>query len=408
MKYDYLIIGGGIAGVTAAETIRAQDPGATIGIICNEPHVLYSRVLLPHYLKKRISREQLFLRKIDDFTSARIDLRLDEEVSFVDTRRREVMLSGGVGMSYQKLLLASGGRVKQWGRDEDKEFIYRLQTLDDADRMHEALTGTKTPLVIGGSFISLEFLEIFLLNGILPTLLFRDAHFLGRILDKEGAGILRNNFERHGIRVQAEDLVEEVTKRAGKLKVLTRALREIECDLIAVGTGLERNIGFLQDSGMEIGKNGVRTDEFLQTNQEGVYAAGDLAEFYDVVSGRHRIVGNWTNAFLQGKRAGLNMTGDIKPFRNVSGYSITNLGFHITALGDCEGELESVVRIDSMQNQYERFFLRNGVLAGAVLINRFQDKPHLAGLIEKQVRIDQYKDKLKDFGFDIRSIPAVG
>lgn len=407
MKYDYLIIGGGIAGVTAAETIRERDTGSAIGIICDEPHILYSRVLLPHYLKKRISREQLFLRKVDDFTKKRIDLRLDERVSFIDFKRREVLLAGGAGLGYQKLLLASGGRVKQWGRDEDKEFVYRLQTLDDADRLYGALARVKAPLVVGGSFISLEFLEIFILNGISPTLLFRNAHFFGKIIDAQGAGILRSNFEKHGIRVQAQDSVEEVVHQAGKLKVLTKAFHEIECDAMAIGVGLERNIEFLQNSGVEIGENGVRTDEFLATNQEGVYSAGDLAEFYDVVSGRHRVMGNWTNAFLQGKRAALNMTGDIEPFKNVSGYSITNLGFQITALGDCDGDLESVSRIDSVRNQYERFFLRDGILAGAVLINRFQDKPHLARLIEQRVRIDQYRDKLKDFEFDIKEIPAV-
>lgn len=403
-KYDYLIIGGGIAGVTAAETIREKDASATIGILSNEPHLLYSRVLLPHYLKKRIRREQLFLRKADDFTKNKIDLRLGESISAVDPGRHEVMLGSEALLGYGKLLIASGGRAVQWGKEEDQEFIYRLQTLDDADRLHAALADIKTPLVIGGSFISLEFLEIFVLNGTPPILLFRDAHFFGKLLDDGGGDILRNNFERHGIRVQSGDAVKEIVTRVGQRKVFTQALHEIPFDAIALGVGIERNMKFLQGSGITMGEKGVRTDEFLKTNKGDVFSAGDVAEFYDVLSGRHRALGNWTNAFLQGKCAALNMLGREETFRSVSAYSITNLGFQITALGDHEGHEETIVRANLAKDQYERFFLKGGVLKGAVLINSFQDKPHLTRLIEQVVNIEHYRQKLQDFAFDIREI----
>lgn len=403
-RYDYLIIGGGIAGVTAAETIREHNPGVTIGILSDEPHLLYSRVLLPHYLKKRISRGQLFLRKADDFTKQRIDLRLNEKVVSLDCRRREVFTSGSTPLGYDKLLIASGGKVKPWGRAEDSEFIYRLQTLDDTDRLYAALADIKIPLVVGGSFISLEFLDIFTLNGILPTLIFRDEHFFGKMLDSAGADLLRGNFERNGIRVQAADSIEDIGESAGQRRVLTKALREIRCDAVAVGVGLERNLEFIKDSGVEIAAKGVRVDEFLQTNQEGVFAAGDVAEFYDIVSGRQKVVGNWTNSFLQGKRAALNMFGTAEPFRNVAAYSITNLGLQITSVGDYDEEYDAVSRIDPARSQYERFFLKEGILMGAVLINRFQDKTHITRLIENRINVGSYYESLQDFKFDIHGI----
>lgn len=390
--------------MTAAETIREHDTNAAIGIISDEPHVLYSRVLLPHYLKKRIRREQLFLRKADDFVKKRIDLLLGESVSFVDSGRKEVMFSGGSVSGYEKLLIASGGRVKPWGKEEDRGFIYRLQTLDDADRLQSVLTDIKSPLVIGGSFISLEFLEIFVLNGAAPTLLFRDAHFFGKLLDGDGAEILHDNFARHGIIVRAEDAVADAERDDGKLKISTKALHEIKCDAVAVGIGLERNMEFLKESGIALGEKGVRTDEFLATDQEGVFAAGDAAEFYDLIADRHRVLGNWTSAFLQGKRAALNMLGQKEPFRNISTYSITSLGFQITALGDCDGGLETIARVDAARNQYERLFIKEGALKGAVLINRFQDKPHLARLIEGRISIEPHREALHDMAFDIHTI----
>lgn len=429
-KYDYLIIGGGVAGVTAAETIRENDSRSSIAIVSDEPRPLYSRVMLPAYLKKNIAREKLFLRKADDFLNKKIDLLLREKVSFADFRKKEVGLTNRTIIGYGKLLIASGAHTAEWGRYEEQDFIYHLQTLDDADRLFKVLPGISTstvptevgtetdvveavlpglpeikqPLVVGASFISLEFLEIFVANGITPSVLIRNNHFLEKILDPVGGEILRNNFERYGIRVQSNDSVGEIKKTNEGIEVTTKGLRKIECGAIALGIGIERNIGFLTNSGIELGEKGVRANEFLETSEAGVFAAGDVAEFYDLIPGIHRVVGNWTNAFLQGKRVGLNMLGKREPFKNVTGYSITNFGFQITALGYLGKELETITRMETKANQYERFFIKDGVLVGAALINRFQDKPHLAKLIENKIRIEEFKDKLRDFKFDIGNI----
>ncbi len=408
-RYDYLIIGGGIAGVTAAETIRENDNRATtIGIISEEPHLLYSRVLLPAYLKGRVSREQLFLRKIDDFTEKKIDLNIHEKVLFVDIKRKEVGLANRVSIGFEKLLIATGGAVAAWGAEDIQDFIFRLQTLDDADRMLGALDTIKQPLVIGASFISLEFLEIFVVNKISPTVIVRGHHFMDRILEEQGGEILHDNFAKHGITVQTSDAVKEVVPRENTLAVFTEGLRRLECDAVAVGIGIERNIAFLDGSGIELGEKGVKANEFLETNIPGIFTAGDMAEFNDTILGKHQVVGNWTNAFLQGQRAALNMVGKREGFKNVSAYSITNLGLQITAMGDCVDASDTMVRSDRQKPQYERFFLKNGAIVGAVLINRFQDKAHLARLVQAKTAVGDYRDLLSDFQFDIHEIPVVG
>lgn len=406
LKYDYLIIGGGVAGVTAAETIREESPSSTIAIFSDEKYPLYSRVLLPSYLKKRLGREKLFLRTIDDFNKKRIDLRLEEKVLYVDAKRREVGFSNNIILGFDKLLIASGGKVALQDFPED-HYTYRLQTLEDADRLFQNLDNIRDPLVVGASFISLEFLEIFWVNKIVPKLLVRDSHFFNRILDEQGGELLRLNFERHGIILQFNDEVKEIKKKDASLFVYTKGLREIECDALALGVGIERNIDFLRGSGIELGVEGVKVNEFLETNDPIIFAAGDIAEFYDTVLGKYRLAGNWTNAFLHGKRAGLNMAGKRESFKNVTGYSITNLGFQITALGDCGEGAETLMRIDTIRNQYERFFLRDGVLVGAAFINRFQDKPHIAKLIETKTLMETYRDQLRDFEFDIKDIPVI-
>lgn len=406
-KYDYLVIGGGIAGVTAAETIREKSPTGTIGIISDEPYLLYSRVLIPSFLKRRISRDQLFLRRAEDFTRRNIDLHLGQTAVSVDTKLKAVRLENGLVFRYKKLLIASGGRVKPWGKKDEQDFIYRMQTLDDADRIVSKIPALKSPLVVGSSFISLEFLEVFFLNNISPTVLVRDQYFLGSILDQKGGELMQRNFERHGIKSYFGDVIKEIKKQNEELVIHTERLKEIKSDAIGIGIGIDRRVEFLKDSGILLGEKSVKTDEYMRTNIEDVYAAGDVAEYYDLIFEKWRIAGNWTSAFLQGKRAGLNMAGNPEPFKNVTTYAITNLGFQITALGECDRKLETVSRTDETKEQYECFFIKDGVLIGVSLINRFVDKAHLAKLIETKTSVEKFREKLNSFEFDIHSIPIV-
>ncbi len=404
--YDYLIVGGGIAGVTAAETIRERDSSGSVCVASEEPHPLYSRVLLPSYLKGKITREQVFLRRREDFKKNRIDLLLDAEAAFVDAVRKNVLLGSGERIAYKKLLIAGGGRVAPWHSAGDDRRAYRLHTLDDADRLKNALPRIQAPLVIGSSFIGLEFLEIFVLNGIRPMLASRDPHFFFTKIEERGGELFADNFSRHGVTAFWAEEVRTIRPSGDRLVAETESGRRIDCDAAAVGIGLERNREFLRDSGIALGADGIRTNEFLETSVPDVFAAGDIAEFYDVILGTHHCLGNWTNAFLQGKRAGLNMAGGREQFRAVSSYSITNLGFQITALGETSGASDAIVRSDKTAKEYERFFLRGGALAGAVLINRFQDRTHLARLIEQGTNIEEYREQMQEWDFDIRSLSA--
>ncbi len=409
--YDYLIIGGGIAGVTAAEIIREHTNDAHIAIIGEEPHMLYSRVLLPAYLKNRIPRSKLFLRSIQDFTEKKIDIHAGDRIVSVDAAHKDVTLESGKIFAYGKLLLATGGRVKEWGKPEDQPYTYRLQTLDDADRLFATLSSLHNPLVIGSSFISLEFLEIFLANKITPKLLVRDKHFFGNLIEEQGGRLMEENFLRLGIQTDYNDTVARIDMASGAPEnrgVTTKRLHAISTDAIAVGIGIDRDVEYAEKSGIEIGKQGIRANEFLETNIPDIFAAGDAAEYYDGIAKRHASIGNWTSAVLQGTCAGLAMIGMKQAFMRVPSYSITNLGFQITALGDTAHAEDAVVRIDTERKQYERFFFRDTVLAGAVLINRFADKAHLSKLIEQQVDIAQWRDQLSNNSFDIHTIPVIG
>ncbi len=391
-EFDYIIIGGGIAGTTAAETLRKSAPDSKIAILESEPYPLYSRVLIPSYLKNKIYREKLFLRKFSDYKSLNINLFSGvtvKSINFsgnkiyaVDLDRKENIFS------YKKLLIASGGKPNELpplvkgGRIRDisnSGGVLRMQTMDDADHIKETLENNAgaSATVIGESFIALEFLEIFTANNLKVHAMIRGNYFSERKLGKAGAEILEENFKKNGITLH---------KNSGKF----------EADIIGSGIGIKRNLEVFQ----EIDKNiGIITNEFLQTSRADVFAAGDIAEYYDVVSERRRTAGNWTTAFLQGRTAALNMAAEtadlMAPFRAVPSYGLGNFGYHLAFIGDTENAEEIREQVGKTKEEDKPtllcLFLKDARIKGAIIINRYADKAILARLIEEKATYNEYQ-----------------
>ncbi|MDP3935005.1 MAG: FAD/NAD(P)-binding oxidoreductase [Candidatus Giovannonibacteria bacterium] len=367
---DYLIIGGGIAGTTAAEVLRGEDAHAKITILEAEPHVLYSRVLIPKYIKGQIQRDALFLRKISDYAEKNINFHPSSRVLKINPEKREAILENGLIFSFKKLLIASGGKPR-----DVLPGALKMHTLEDADKIKEALRSAKekTALILGEGFIALEFLMLFILNGFKTHLIAKGSAWGEARLGRAGAEMLEEVFKKHGAVIHKEASAGDKIKTA----------------LTAAGVGLSRNLeafARLPDgqAGLEVGPpvgGGILTDEFLETSRSGIFAAGDIAEFFDMIAGRRRIVGNWTNSFLQGRAAALNMLGRRVIFKNVSTYNISCLEEKLTFAGDTEN-FDDALEIKTGETLLRALF-KTGKLKGAVLINRFNDKIEITKLIER-------------------------
>ena len=410
-SFDYLIVGGGIAGVTAAQTIRSRDRNGTILIVSQERESLYSRVLLPSYVRGSISREQVYLRGFDDYTKNDIDLALGQEVIGINFDTREAITSEEKKISFRKMLAATGGEPAQWqvpGGESPR--VLRLQTLADADHAREYITsGATEAIIVGDGFIALEFVGLAAAFGSSSHLFLRGKKMFGDLYDKEGAKILQHHLERSGATVYPETTISRLEENGGVLTAYAGRDTEVKGAWCGVGAGIKRNLGVFVGSGIDI-KKGIRTNSFLEASLPNIWAAGDIAEYFDIISGEYRMVGNWTNAFLQGKVAGINMSASDPSaraeFRAVPSYSIASLGFHITHIGKTEdiAGMQDVVRIWPGGGAYERLFLENGILKCAVLVNRFQDKVAVARLIEQKTNISGKINEIKNVNFDVSSL----
>ncbi len=409
--YDYVVVGGGVAAVTAAEEIRTRDPHASILVLSEEQEPLYSRVLLPHYVRGRIDRKQVFLRTFEQFAPKRIEVWSGEHAIACNLETREITTSLDKLIKYEKLLIATGGTPRPWaGVDQSAaENVYRLQTLADADRLHDRLHISKAkkekPVVVGGGFIALEFVESAVHAGLEPELLLSEEKFFGSMLDDAGWELVQKNFAAHHVNIHAESDVARVMGAEQGVSVTTRKGETYSGDWVGVGIGIERNLAPFKGIGLDI-ERGIRVNQYLQSSIPTVWAAGDIAEYVDVVFDKYRIVGNWTNAVMQGKVAGANMAGAQMEFRAVSTYSITSLGWHLTFVGETaltEG-MDDLIRIWPEHNGYERLFFAGDVLKGAILINQFKHKTAFSALIGSGRHLGAVKDQLKDPTIDVAAL----
>ncbi len=414
---DYLIIGGGIAGTTAAEAIRAHDLDGRIAIISKEPYELYSRVLLPKYIEGAIAREQVFLRKPDDYYKRNISLFIGEEATVVDGERKEVRTRNGTLFFYKQLLISAGGRVRPWRAEgSDAVPVSRLQTIDDADKLREQLGGI-TPrevLIVGAGFITLELLSALVPRRISARILMPEQRYWEKYLDEKGSAFLETFLERtQSVSLQrGESITFLRPKKEGNGSIVyTSHGNEFEAGTVAVGMGLQREIEPFTGIGIEVDR-GLKSNEFLETAVNDIWVAGDIAEQFHPVFQKHMLIGNWNNAFLQGRTAGINMamrqlkSGSEQRHSTIPLYAIDVAGLHIAFIGDVfpnGEEAQGRSYVARFQNDifYERFSIEDGRLVGAVLMNKFEDRRVVERLIREKVDVAPYLSIFSDSMADL-------
>lgn len=381
----YVIIGGGIAGVTAAEELRKLDASCQITIISEEHYPLYSRVLLPHYLKGKIPRERVFLKKEQWYSQQNIEWMTGVRVVGLDAQSKFVGLSNGRELPYDRVLIATAGELRTLG--SDLRGVSYLRTLDDADHLNQLLSERKNSdraAIYGGGFIACEYLNIFAYANLPTCIAFRGPYFWSTILEPDAGQLINNHLITKGVELQSNAAFSDMIGEKELEGFLTSAGKQA-CSILGVGIGIEPDTSWLQQAGIELG-SGVRCDEYLQTNKPDVFVAGDVACFFDVNVGRHVTVGNWMNAQMQGRVVAKNMFGTKTVFSLVSSYATNALGFEIIFVGDVSKQDADEIRLihSASTSGITQLFSRKNRLIGAVLLNRNTDRPIVTKMIQEK------------------------
>jgi len=389
---NYVIIGNGVAGTTAAETLRKHDPNCSIHLLTNELYPLYNRVSLPRFLQGVIAEQKVMIRDFVWHEQRNIHLVTETLVASVDTDERVVITTDGKHYPYDALLIASGG----WANPlrvpgaADTRHIYNFVTLDDTKTIIARMLESRTALAYGGSFISYELCDGFAMRKLNTVWMMRGPYWLRSALDPEGGEVVDAIAKKFGVEVIHGDEIASVVPANGVPSyVKTKQGRQIQVDVIGVGLGITLNTQVLKGTPVEI-RSGVVVNEYLETNVPNVYAAGDVAEIFDPTIDRHHTMGTWDNALAHGKIAAINMAGGREPYVDVPTYTSPLFNVNIAVVGTAESnnpELETVARREPGEKgneNYRKLFFRQNRLVGVLMIGSPKGRKKLVDLVKNQ------------------------
>ncbi len=395
------MIGNGIAGQTAAEELRKADADASIVMIAAERYPLYNRVALPRYLRGQVRREKVLMRTVEDYANRNLEIHFETWATEIDARGKVVRTNRGQEFPYDALLIATGGRPKPppWAGSDEVSACLGFQTLDDTDAIIEKADASERVLVMGGSFIGYELAEgVSFRKKAKLTWIMRGPWFLRYVLDEEGGRLCRQLGEAQDVEFIVSDEVQKFTRINGRFHAETVNGKKVDFNLLTYGVGLDYYTEPVRDTGIELNK-GIVTDSKLQTSAPDVYAAGDVAVFYDLMVERHNQMGTWDNAEAHGKVAARNMAGASEDFFDVPTYTTTMFGSTLAVMGvtpDVQPDLQSVRTYSFDEKFYRKLFFKDDRLVGAIMIGPPKGRKKLIEIMRSRQKIERPKEELLD------------
>ncbi|WP_043703048.1 NAD(P)/FAD-dependent oxidoreductase [Tepidimonas taiwanensis] len=392
----HVILGAGPAGVIAAETIRQHAPSDRITLIGDEPEPPYSRMAIPYLLVGNIDEAGTYLRKgADHYERLRIE-RVHARATAVDTQARTVRLADGRSVPFDRLLIATGSRpVQPPIPGIHLPGVHHCWTLADARAIMARATPGARVLQLGAGFIGCIIMEALQLRGVRLTVVEMGDRMVPRMMGPAAGGMIRAWCEAKGVTVHTNTRLEAIDHEAPLCVRLSNGER-VPADLVIIAAGVKPAIQFLEGSGIRC-LQGVLTDEHMQTNVPGVYAAGDCAEAFDKVSGTTIVSAIQPNAAEQARVAALNMVGQRAVLRGVTQINVLDtLGLISASFGNWQGVPggERVERIDPAQHKVLSLCFDGDVMVGCNSVGWTDHIGALRGLVEGRVRLGEWKDAL--------------
>jgi NADPH-dependent 2,4-dienoyl-CoA reductase/sulfur reductase-like enzyme len=382
-SYSYVIVGAGLAGASAVEGIRQVDPRGSILLLGAEKDLPYDRPPLSKQLwtgGKTVAG--IILHDEGFYKTNAVDLRLETEVTQIDAAAHTIRDSQDNAYRYGRLLLATGGTPRHLNiPGGESEGISYYRTLHDYHRLRDTAVEGKTVLVIGGGFIGSEIAASLRANNLAVTMIFPSAWLVSRVFPESLGRYLTEQYRAKGIEILTDDEPISIYHNGNGYVTRTRGGLEIRRDLIVAGIGITPNLALAQSAGLSTA-NGVIVNEYLQTSEPDIYAAGDIALFPEVGFGPRRLE-HWDNAVNQGKHAGRNMAGAHEPFTYIPFFFSDLFDFGYEAVGDIDSRLTTFADWQEANKTGVIYYLDGDRLRGAMMCNVWGKVDAARELIQK-------------------------
>lgn len=408
-RVDYLLLGGGLASATAAETLRHEGAKGEILILSEESISPYYRPFLSkEYLVQHQDRSKLQIFPETFYAQQDIRLALNTTAVRLDTRARNIVTSAGQVIGYEKLLIATGAKPKPIhipGAHLDG--VYSLRRRSEGEAIRNAAASAKRAVVMGGSFLGMEIAMSLHHLGLEVTIVEIGDRVLPHLESRRLSDYFKAFAESQGLTIYFNDHVSSIDGDGRVHAAVTRGGRVIETDMVVVSIGVDPATFFLQATDIALDNGRVLVNEFMATNVPDVYAAGDVTTFHDPVFRTRRHIEHADNAMRQGRIAARNMLGKRQRYEQVS-YFFCEVGeLSFNALGVAGGADEWIERGSLEERSFAMYYLRDGVVQGYFSMGRPASETRTAeGLIRYRVNVSDRKERIADANTPLDDIPT--
>ncbi len=415
---SFVIIGNGIAGMTAAEVLRTEDAACSITIVADDPYPVYYRPALKDYLGGRLPEEKLWARPSTYYREQRIRF-VPARVMALDTRQHVAHLHDGKRLAYDRLLLANGARPRTLScAGLDLAGVSTLRSIADYQEVLRRLPQVNRVVVVGSGTLALESAETLRHRGYEVTHLLRGRTLWSEVLDPVASDMVLQEERRDGIDVRLGEEVREIVGRNGQVSaVITTAGERISCELVLIAIGIEPLVDFVRAAGIVCGR-GVKVDGGMRTSDQHVYAAGDVIETSDEYTGRTRVLGQWMPAIQQAQVAAYSMLGLLSPqhpfypgsqhaarsaylnyYNSTLLYGLDFVSVGMTTRPNAPGYKEVIA--EAQARNYRKVILKQDVIVGALLLGRRTNAMAFKRAIDHRVNLANIADRLFQDDFDL-------
>jgi len=403
---NVVIVGNGVAGVTAARIIKEKNPETQVSIYTDESHHYYPRPRLYEVLSGEAKPREVYMFSEEWYEKKGINVQLNKKALSIDTERKELLLEDGSRVNYDKLLLANGGHsfvppikgVKKTG-------VFTLRSIRDALSIKEFTKKTKKVIVIGGGLLGLEIASSLKKLGQQVEVVEMFPRLLPRQLDPDGATILKNRIASRGIDIVLGVKTVEILGRETVSGILLDSEEELSGDLVLISAGMRSNTELALEAGIKVNK-GVVIDGHLRTSADDVYAVGDVAEFEGIVYG---II---PAALEQASIAAANILGmEHNVYTGtVPSNTLKIVDVELTSMGLVnpeEPKYEEVKKTDKKKGVYKKLVLDKGKIVGAILLGDKKGVTSIKRLMTQETDITNYKNSILKDNFDYKKITSL-
>lgn len=402
-----VIIGNSAAGINAAQAIREQDNQIKIIIISDENQFGYCRCLISDMLAGKLKEKDLIIKDNQFYKDLNIQLLKDTKVEKINPNKKNITLENRTRIDYDSLIIATGAvpKISKDIKGINKHGVFGFRSINDIRDILEIIPITRTACVVGGGLIGLKAAYGLKAKRLQVKLIVRSNYILSQILDEPGADFFKERFEKEGIEIISGRDIVEVFGNGDVKAIKLNSGKVIGCGIVIIGKGVVPNIKLIKETQIKYDR-GILTDEFMRTNIADVFAAGDVAQGYDILRQSPGINALWPAAVEQGKIAGLNailqlLGNQEKMIRYEGSLSMNAVEFFdlpVISIGTVNppqgADYEELVFTDKPESVYKKILLKDNRIVGFISIGKINNSGIFLKLIKKKADVSRIKNCL--------------